>query len=121
LAGERGQVREVGRFGKTEVERESQLAGGFECLMEPFLAGSEEYGGEVEKESIGSGILVIRRESVDECERFGPSLGFQFGIGVVERELGTAGKGTGRVHSNAELEAGGDFIEVEEEGLFPLP
>jgi hypothetical protein len=113
-------VREVGRVGETEIERESQLARDFECLMEPFLAGSEEDGGEIEEEGVGSGVFVIRGEGVEEGERFGPSLCFQLGIVVVERELGTAGKGTGRVHSDAELEAGGDFVEVKEGGLFPL-
>ena len=65
-----GEVSEIGCFAETDLERESEVAGGGEGLCDPVGVRGHKEGGKVEEIGLGCGDFKIRDEGIYEGEGF---------------------------------------------------
>jgi hypothetical protein len=65
-----GEVSKIGCFAETDLERESEVAGGGEGLCDPVGFRGHEEGGKIEKIGLGCGDFKIWDEGIYEGEGF---------------------------------------------------
>lgn len=114
------EVGEIGGFPESDLKREGEIGGSPDGLSDPILLRSHEERGEIEQVGFGRGEFEIGNEGIDKGEGFAAGGFLGSGIGIEEKEIGTAGKPPGCAEAGLDPELAGGEIYRDQMGLFAL-